>query len=300
MLKPSHVNIWATVALSSILLTGWYFSIFLLFYRFLSELDDADHDKSKITNSLWLKLPGAKHRGYSHTLLFNILVALWIYFWVKYFYPTLNEYDLYVLLRISLSHLLADILTVRWVPLLWPLTNKNFWLFLMTTGKFWEKLFTLLMAFVNLWLIFMIIVKYIIPKTYTIWTYNINLIILAIISQWFIVYLLFKEEIFSLKSDVMQVIKWTFKMILNIIINWAVVYWLFYLNQTFNFINLNAIAHTYNIAGNTLIWIIWFLCFFPSISYTLKQIDKLSFQFASAVNISLMSMLIIFFWMRLI
>jgi len=120
MLKATHVNGGWTVMLASIIATGGFASIFILFYGILSLIDDSDHHAWSTTKALGFKLPGAKHRGYSHTILFNLLLWYAIYAWFKYFYPTIGDIDLYVLLGISLSHLLYDAFTKRRIPAFAP------------------------------------------------------------------------------------------------------------------------------------------------------------------------------------
>lgn len=120
MLKATHVNGGWTVMLSSIILTWGFASVFTLFYGILSLIDDSDHHAWSTTKALWFRLPGAKHRGYSHTLLFNLLLGYAIYALFKHFYSTLEGMDLYILMGISLSHIAYDFFTKRKVPLFAP------------------------------------------------------------------------------------------------------------------------------------------------------------------------------------
>ena len=57
MLKASHVNIGASVALSSVILSGGHLSIFLMFYPLLALLDDADHHAGSVSKALKFRLP---------------------------------------------------------------------------------------------------------------------------------------------------------------------------------------------------------------------------------------------------
>lgn len=120
MLKATHVNGGWTVMLSSIILTWGFASVFTLFYGILSLIDDSDHHAGSTTKALGFRLPWAKHRGYSHTLLFNLFLGYAIYALFKYFYQTLEWMDLYILMGISLSHIAYDFFTKRKVPLFAP------------------------------------------------------------------------------------------------------------------------------------------------------------------------------------
>lgn len=301
MLKSSHVNIGATVSIFSIIMFWWYFSIFLLFYPFLALLDDADHNKSWITKALGLKLPWMTHRWYSHTLLFNITIRFVIYYLFKYFYPdSLHLIDLYILLRISLSHIIGDFFTKRWVPLLYPFINNSFWIPLLKTWTIIEKIITLLISFLNIgWFIY-IVINYILPWKLIIPVYDIKLVLIALLINLFITYLLLKDEIKSINRNIKKVIFDSINTIIYITINVLLLIWIYYINFIKHFFDINILVEkiwlSYNII---LIWIIvlWML---PSYFKVMKSINNISFEFSSLINIFFISYIIWVFALKII
>ena len=96
MRKITHINIWTTTVLTSVLLLN-KFSFILLLYPFLAILADADHGKDSLS-SKGLTLPW-KHRGWSHSifgtfvlwtiLLFLLNIILWFASWFDLVISTL-------------------------------------------------------------------------------------------------------------------------------------------------------------------------------------------------------------------
>lgn len=87
MLKVSHVNVGASVALGSIIVTGGYVSPVIAFYVFYAVLQDADHPNSAISKLFpFFRIPGG-HRGFSHTIWFAWIAAALCYFALKHYYP---------------------------------------------------------------------------------------------------------------------------------------------------------------------------------------------------------------------
>lgn len=301
MLKSSHVNVWAAVSISSILLSWWYFSIFLLYYPFLSLLNDADHDKSWISNALHLKLPLSKHRWYSHSLLFNVLVWFVLYFWLKHFYPdSLTITDLYVLLGLTNAHILWDFFTKRWVPLLYPFLDTSFWFPLFTTWTILEKLVTLFISFWNVaWFIY-IIMNYVLPWNLIIPVYDMKLILIAVCVNAFVTYLLLQDEIKYMHRNIKKIIMSSITTISYIIINILSLIWLYYVNLVKNFFDLNILVEKTWLPLNIIIMWIAVIWIIPSFLRVLKSIDDIAFEFASSINIVFISCILGIFTLKLL
>jgi inner membrane protein len=89
-------------------------------------LPDVDHPRSMIRDFLWI--PGdilfsqMPHRGITHTFLAMVVVVGIIYFLLP---ASLNVIGFAVLLGFF-SHLIADVVTPRGLPLLLPFTDRQF------------------------------------------------------------------------------------------------------------------------------------------------------------------------------
>lgn len=301
MLKASHVNLGATVALSSVILSGGHLSIFLMFYPLLALLDDADHHAGTVSKALKFRLPWATHRGYSHSLLFNILVGLAIFYGFKHFYPDLGMIDLYVLLGISLSHLLGDFFTRRGIPLLYPLTSYNFGLPLFTTGTSVEKLITLAVSIGNIGAFGYIILNYIMTKTYDLPVYDTKMIMVAGASQAFIVYLLLQDEIKYFKKNLNTVFTNIVRLVGFIIINAVALYGVYYIAIVKNnILDIDKIAGAVGVSQSIALIGLAVIGMIPSMFQSIKRIDDMSFELASAVNVVLIVSIIGFFGFQLV
>lgn len=296
MLKASHVNIGSSVALGSIILSGGVFSPFVLFYPLLSLLPDADHHSSTVTKSLKVQLPAATHRGYSHSILFAISVALIIFFGFKHFYPSISEFDLFVLMAVTFSHLLGDFFTHRGVPLFYPFTSRSFGIPLFTTGSRTEKVITMGLAMANIGMFIHVALKYVIPKAYTLASYENTFLIIALVTQGFVTYLLMKDEIVFFKKNMQTVVQNMLQTILFLAINFGVLIVAYkMLVSTGGLIDPAAIAASMGVSSNIVLGGLFILGMSPSMIKALRHIDNMSFPFASSVNVAISFGLLIFF-----
>lgn len=294
MLKASHVNVGATVALSSVIVTGGTFSPFLLFYPLLSLLDDADHHSSSATKALGLQLPGATHRGYSHSLFFNAVVAILIFAGFFGFY-SLTQTDFYVLLAISFSHLLGDVITKRKIPAFYPFYKGNVGIPLITTGSIAEKIITFILSFVNIGLVYYIISHYIITGAYTLATYDITFIAIAVISQAFVTYLLLKDEITYFKKNIGMVISHMGATMVFMVINFVVLFLADKFLIKTGVIDLTGLVSSTGFSLEIVTTLLFVLGMTPSMINTIRRIDVMAFPFASSVNVVISFALIVFF-----
>lgn len=150
MLRATHVNMTLTAWLSTMIMTD-SFSLHLLFVWVYWILADWDHHAWFMKNVFWFSLP-FKHRWFTHTLLFVLLIMLFINLSI---YSYNLNYDLSQITNITniLSffeanktnnlfllillhwHLAWDFLTQRGIPYLWPFFKWNIWFGLFTTGE---------------------------------------------------------------------------------------------------------------------------------------------------------------------
>jgi len=150
MLRSTHVNMTLTVWLSTMIMSS-SFSLHLFFVWIYAILQDSDHHAWFFKNTFWFSLP-FKHRWFTHTLLFILLVMLLInisIFSHKMWYDVTQilsmdnirnyiegaKIDNMFLLLLLHWHLLWDFLTQRWIPYLWPFFKWNIWLGIFTTGE---------------------------------------------------------------------------------------------------------------------------------------------------------------------
>lgn len=294
MLKASHVNVGATVALSSVIVTGGTFSPFLLFYPLLSLLDDADHHSSSATKALGFQLPGATHRGYSHSILFNAAVAIAIFAGFSAFYP-LTQTDFYILLAISFSHLAGDFVTKRKIPAFYPFFKGNVGVPLITTGSIAEKIITFILSFVNIGLVYYIISHYIITGAYTLATYDITFIAIAVISQAFVTYLLLKDEITYFKKNTGMVISHMGATMVFMAINFVVLFLADKFLIKTGVIDLTGLVSSTGFSLEIVTTLLFVLGMTPSMINTIRRIDVMAFPFASSVNVVISFALIVFF-----
>lgn len=288
MLKASHVNIGGTVALASIVVTSGYISPLLVFYPLFSLLPDADHHSSSATKALGFQLPGATHRGYSHSALFVVWVALIIYYGLSYFFPgLLSTKDLYIFLAISFSHLLGDLFTKRWIPLFYPFYKGSIGLPLFTTGTMTEKLITFIVSLINLGLLFYIGSNFIMTKTITTLELPSLFVVTAVLTQIWVFYLLFKDEITFFKKNLKITMTNIGKAVLFLAGNAIFLVGAYHLIINTGIVDLSALATSFNVSKDVVIAILGVIGMLPSLISTLRKIDELSFPFASAVNIIL-------------
>lgn len=286
MLKASHVNIGGTVAFASIVATAGYISPLLVFYPLFSLLPDADHHSSSATKAFGFQLPGATHRGYSHSALFVVAVALVIYYGLSYFFPgILTTRDLYILLAVSFSHLLGDLFTKKRIPLFYPFYKGNIGIPLFTTGSIVEKLITFVVSIVNIGLLGFIATNYIVPQVATTIDVPNTFLAIALLSQAWIFYLLFKDEIVFFKKNVKTVFSHLTKTILFIAGNAIFLVGAYHLVIKTGIIDTTAIASSMGMSNEVIIALLGVIGMTPSAISTLRHIDELSFPFASALNI---------------
>jgi len=233
MQKATHINVWLTTVLATIIKTAT-FNIFYSFYLFFSLLPDLDHNKSSLTKKIWFSLP-FKHRWFSHTLLFIIiiqwLINLGFYFWLWIKIELIDQLVLFVLLH---SHLLADIFTVSGLPYLYPFYSKSIkvpWVSIFSTWKNWEYFFNLAITWINLFLIYWIFSKDIltilndsIVKTQEFATSSWTVIWIFSFVFFLLWFHLISSEIKNAKKDISKLWKTFSSMVIKTLISFVVLF----------------------------------------------------------------------------
>lgn len=228
MQKATHINVWLTTTLLLIINT-LSFNIFVLFYYIISLIQDADHWQGTFAKKFWFSLP-FKHRGFTHTLLFIILlqglINLLFTFWLWIPLLLLDNIFLFILLH---AHLFADIFTVSWLPYLWPFYNWNIkipWISIFRTWTNWEYFFNFVITLINIFLIYLFIsgdyinrISWILETQNLITSSPLGIIITFILFILFS-YHLVKVEFKNLKKDTKELWKKVINMIFNLIFTW--------------------------------------------------------------------------------
>lgn len=287
MLKPTHVATGAAVALASVVATGGYVSPFLAFFPFLALLDDADHHSSSITKALGLRLPGAKHRGYSHSILFNVVVGAVIYFAVERFFKIdVTSLDFAILLAVSCSHILGDFFTLRGVPLLYPLTDRNFGIPLMSTGNMSEKLGSLILSLANLGLLGLIATKFAVPGALVVGSkYPSSLIVAGLVVGGLTLVVLLKEETTRVHKDFASVVSSVWAFFFAAAANVAVIYGLSLANERYALVDFHAVAASLSVPYGIFVYALAVAAFLPTVAQAFRSIDKAAFPLANATNV---------------
>lgn len=102
-------------------------------------LPDIDHPNSRVSNFLgWLALPFRliPHRTLTHAVWIPLALVVW---WVSS-----PQWAIAAIATAYTSHIVADGLTPRGVPLLYPLSKINFGVGIIRTGGFFERIFALI------------------------------------------------------------------------------------------------------------------------------------------------------------
>lgn len=166
MQKATHINVGLTTSLL-LLIKTLNFNIFYVFYLIISLFQDLDHPQGTLARKLGFTLP-FKHRGFSHTLLFILIVQGLInaalFFWLDIKLTNVDQIILFVLLH---AHLLADIWTVSGFPYLYPFYKWDIkipGISIFKTGTNGEYFFNFVITALNIWLIYFIIKSQLLTK----------------------------------------------------------------------------------------------------------------------------------------
>jgi len=276
MIKSTHINVWLTTSLLLIINT-LTFNIFFIFYMIFSLFADLDHWQWSLNKKLKIKLP-FKHRGFSHTLLFQIIIT-WL---VGYLFTSLGyevtKIDYLIIFWLLLSHLLADIFTVSWFPFFWPLFKKRItipWISVIKTSTKGEFIFNLLVTFFNLYLLFYIFSKGFyhqitwIDKTSNFVTSSIWIEIGIFIAFFLFWYHIISSEIKNLKHDTKRLWKKFLQISKNLVIWFIILSVISYLLQNNLFKDIPLLNF---ILGSIILVIIqWIALFYKDIEFISKS-----------------------------
>lgn len=286
MLKASHVNIGCTVALGSVVATVGYLSPLLVFYPLFSLLPDADHHSSSITKALKLQLPWATHRGYSHSLFFVCSVALIIFYSLSHFFPgMLSMKDLAILLAISVSHLVGDLFTKKGIPLFYPFYKGNVGIPLFTTGTMAEKIITFVVSLINVGLLFHIATAFILTNSLQFGDYPQSFLLVALLTQGWVFYLLFKDEMKYLKKNVAMVLSETAKTIVYVSLNVLALVTIHHFLIVNGTVDISSLSNAMGLGTQAMLTLLAVAGMLPSLVRVLRKIDEMSFPFASSLNV---------------
>lgn len=232
MQKATHINVGWTTLLSLVLFTG-SFSFIYLFYIFLALLPDLDHHQGALTKKLGIKLP-FKHRWFTHTLIMCILVSIWLYYLASSLW--LATIGFISILILAHSHILWDLFTVSWIPYFWPVI-KNFripWISIVKTWSNGEWIFNLIVSFINLFLIYLVTVKYNILELQGLAETSKNILSSTwlLIGLWIWTFILgyhiVSSEIKYLKKNTTKMISVVWRNIIKSLANWIVIWSILY------------------------------------------------------------------------
>jgi len=285
MLRATHINMTLSVWLWTLILSN-SFSIHLFFAWLYAIIQDWDHHRWHFANVFWFSLP-FKHRWFTHTLLFVILIMLlinisiftykmWFDLWKIFNYNNLLSFlnesktDNMFLFLLLHWHLIWDFLTKRWIPYFYPFLKWNIWLWLFTTWEnkngnlTWEMILSFFHSILNIFMIWFIIVNYqhfysiIEPKVKWLLSNDIQVLIIFFLLQLIFIWFLFmkdiKNYIWNFKDFAIRLLKVITYSIIWIIIS-LILIWILYI---FN-INLSTIM--YNLS-NWYIYINWLNLYF--------------------------------------
>lgn len=293
MQKPTHITA-TTLAASLLLNFNPVFSIFYLLTPFLAILPDADHWQDSISKklsvkiwktSIWLKIPW-KHRWWSHTLYFPLIV-IWIFMLIEnWLWVSFQMWDFIVLWILIFSHPIADMFTVSWIrplyipdwimsilkhiPILWSIlkfiSELKITIPLAVTGNKSEYR---ILFFLLIWLIISIINLFISWWVNTflnwyIWFFNSwwNYALYAILISYFTLFFFLSKEMLWIKNNSIILFKFIFKIILLIFWAWILLFALYkFIPDTFE--------HKDYILLGGLILSVWILYYFFN-----KHMDK--------------------------
>ena len=325
MLRSTHVNQTLTVWLATVILS-MNFSIVMFFLPILAIIQDWDHHAGFMRKYFKIKLP-FKHRGFTHTLLFILLLIIiinlveylilnWWNFNKEMILTFINENKtqnifLFILLH---GHLLGDFLTKRGIPYFFPLFNKNIWLGLFSThnSKDGKSTGEMKLNFVHS-IINIILLWYIWLNWGTFWpiiinsidtiknTNNYTIILSLIWAELIFIIWLFWKDISSLSKYIKNIVISSFKFLFKTILLLSI-FTLIYFTIIYFWIDFNTIINKYfniaqyNINANLIILIIWAIIFLLQFY---KNLEKNLFSISDIISYTI-NVIYIIIWLLLV
>ncbi len=140
-----------------------YIFYFLLVAILGSIFPDIDEPNSYIGRRFYIiskifkKIFG--HRGFTHSLFGLVVFVLLFYLFIFFFFSNFIIYPYFIILFFGigyLSHLIGDFITSNGIPLLYPFYNKRFSLSLFSTGSAGEDLFRIFLGLLFIFLVYLL------------------------------------------------------------------------------------------------------------------------------------------------